>query len=324
METPAISENTKHQSSSHQSPKSTCRELHSDVTCKHCYPEIHSTPNLGSSGPSQEESTKISKNNTTSFHIGSNEELDKEDDDPLEDISNLVINEANSVRKVETDSENKSDDSDSEDEQVRSRTPLLARHSSLEQKSKNNGGSQQGSGLKKEGETVNQCKRVSFSTRSLDGSQHYYHQHHKGRSKQYDISKDRDIRHGKEKRRKNSGNRRNSDVRAESGVQKRSESASEVRSGNDNRADEEEFNPGTSNSVSASADNVEDSSTTEKRFALVPQNDSMIGWNQAGGPFPSQWLFQAVNVAVKAITSSMTGSSAMIGSSGGNFSYFIF
>lgn len=33
----------------------------------------------------------------------------------------------------------------------------------------------------------------------------------------------------------------------------------------------------------------------EKRFALVPAEESLVGWNQSGGPFTSQWLFQAVN-----------------------------
>jgi len=33
----------------------------------------------------------------------------------------------------------------------------------------------------------------------------------------------------------------------------------------------------------------------DKKFALVPSEESLVGWNQSGGPFTSQWLFQAVN-----------------------------
>lgn len=193
-----------------------------------------------------------------------------------------------------SESDSKSD-SESEDEHTRSRTPLLARHSSLEQKSSKEQALAQRD-LQKKPDGSSHCKRVSFSTRSLDGSQHYYHQHQKGRSKQYDISKDRDNRLGKEKRRKNSYSR-NTDVRPSKQMYQRSESAAEVR--NNLQYPSEETVPHVPASVSA--DNVEESSMTEKRFALVPQNDSMVGWNLAGGPFQHQWMFQAVNVAVKAI-----------------------
>lgn len=86
----------------------------------------------------------------------------------------------------------------------------------------------------------------------------------------------------------------------------RSESAAEVRNNLSQCSGLDKAIASVPSSVSA--DNVEESSLTEKRFALVPQNDSLVGWNLAGGPFSSQWMFQAVNVAVKAISNSMGGS----------------
>ncbi|XP_021944333.1 pecanex-like protein 1 isoform X3 [Folsomia candida] len=249
------------------------------------------------------------------FQIGSKEEVGNNIDEVNneqqqrlgKDKNNKI---ASSIQR--SDSESKSE-SESDDEHVRSRTPLLQRHCSLEQKSSKE---QIPLSLTKERDDNNisdtaasHCKRVSFSTRSLDGSQHYYHQHHKGRSKLDAISKDRDNRLGKEKRRKNiHPHNRSSDVRSSKQMYQRSESAAEVRnnlsqycSGLDKEI--------SSVPASVSADNVEESSLTEKRFALVPQNDSLVGWNLAGGPFFSgQWMFQAVNVAVKAISTSMGGS----------------
>lgn len=228
-----------------------------------------STPTLGS----QSEPTKAT------FRIGSSEEVsnsvegkDPDATSPMEDVPES--------------------DSDTGDEQVRCRTPLLARHSSLEQKYSNPSVENSNRKVEGGGPGQTQAKRVSFSTRSLDGSQHYYRPHHKGRSKQYDISKDRDNRVvEKDKRRKHgtSEERRHAYLRSESAV--------EVGEG---VAGDAAFGVPTS----ASSNNVEETSLTEKRFALVPQNDSMVGWNLPGGPFSSQWMFQAVNVSVKPLDGS--------------------
>jgi hypothetical protein len=314
-----------------------CLGIHSIPSCDNCCVEQRSASGLllNSSGETQENS-KSSK--STSFRIGgSNEDLDNDydNDSATEDTSHNVSRPTNgsALKTLESDSNNKTEDSEeSEDEQERSRTPLLARHSSLEQKSKSSGSfsSHQNPGIKKDldGNSngpggTSHCKRVSFSTRSLDGSQHYYHQHHKGRNKQYDISKDRDNRHGRDKKRK-TGHRRSSDPKigtsADANV---SESGDEVSGGGDLSQNDICANTMGSYcgsmgddvaSTSVSAPNIDEDkdSPMEKRFALVPQSDSMIGGNLAGGPFPSQWLFQAVNVAVKAIASSMTGSNGNI------------
>jgi len=298
---------------------------------------------LNSAGKIQE-SNESNSSRKSSFHIGegeggvlSNEDSANEydNDSTVEDKAVIQSSgDAEGSLKIEVvdESNNKTEESeDTDDEQVRSRTPLLARHnSSLEQKSQSSGSfsshHHQNSGLKKDAEGSrsvggasvgpSHCKRVSFSTRSLDGSQHYYHQHnHKGRHKQYDISKDRDNRHGRERKRKN---RRSSDTKLSSNSVDSADEASEV-----DRCGERCVNDTSNNSMgsycgvsgndvastSVSAPNIDEdseSSPIEKRFALVPQRDSLIGGNLAGGPFPSQWLFQAVNVAVKAIASSMT------------------
>lgn len=139
-----------------------------------------------------ESSFQLEKPNESSkpiFQIGSNEQVDNNTGEELnpDDSANQCTL---STPMQCSDSDSKSD-SASEDEQVRSRTPLLARHSSLEKKSSskelslNKNKEKEGTGVNEAGH----CKRVSFSTRSLDGSQHYYHQQHKGRTKQYDISK---------------------------------------------------------------------------------------------------------------------------------------
>lgn len=152
-----------------------------------------------------------------------------------------------------------SDASDSDsDDHARSRTPLLARHSSnnSEPKSKNS---------RKEDDTeTSSMKKFALASRSLD----------------------------------------------EEKCNRCCESSAQCRDNVDGAA-----NSGSIKEISVEVDKslcphaIDDENilpesgvVNERRFVLVPQDDSMTGWNSAGGPFASQWLFQAVNVAVKAIT----------------------
>lgn len=287
---------------------------------------------------------------------------DDDDDDPLQDISDIQLyivsksasdansgaakpEDGNCELKTKTSSTVISDvsESDSEDDQTRSRTPLLARHSSLEQKQKVSCTTSDSQVRRRDEISITNSsghKRVSFSTRSLDGQSSERqkvgkkHRSHGGKpSEARPGSQD----HGRKSRKDGSKSvvGTNSNIgKSVSGVHMSPDSPS--RSGSKPHSkglQHSSSNDTNDESIQHSKEMVADdgiahspdSASNERRFVLVPQNDSMVGWNQAGGPFPSQWLFQAVNVAVKKFTSTMQPPGS---STGGtvvelNYSFFL-
>lgn len=270
---------------------------------------------------------------------------DEEDDDPLQDISDIqlciVKSASDSKAGVERTNEsselknnnnnNKSSntvisdvsESDSEDDQTRSRTPLLARHSSLEQKQKvsctSSDGQTRGRGDEGSMNSSNGHKRVSFSTRSLDGHGGDSHSSRKRNRPQGGKSKGMD--HHRKSRKgvlidSTNFGKSTSGGSISSAFSPCASSSTHAICKQNSEGQEDLSNQSESfcrekESLDASIEetmnnvNTDDPSSSERRFVLAPQNDSMVGWNQAGGPFPSQWLFQAVNVAVKKFTCSM-------------------
>ncbi|ODM97119.1 Pecanex-like protein 1 [Orchesella cincta] len=271
----------------------------------------------------------------------------EEEDDPLPDISDIHMyvpkgaaggringkadNECSELKsKSNTVISDASESDGEEDDQTRSRTPLLARHCSLEQKHKVSCTSSDGQTRRRDDHNMNTTsghKRVSFSTGSLDGGHNGQStaKRHRGRNREHcsrvDNDQRRSDRHGVAR---HSTNSRQFMGKSVSGGNI-SSTISSYPSSNPTLAKSDSLDKSLQQSIvehemgaAGGGDGMEeivgggedgtednDSISNERRFVLVPQNDSMVGWNQAGGPFTSQWLFQAVNVAVKAFTSTM-------------------
>lgn len=212
-------------------------------------------------------------------------------------------------------------ESDSEDDQTRSRTPLLARHSSLEQKQKVSCTSSDGQ-ARRRGEEGNMSsgssghKRVSFSTRSLDGGHSSDNYRSSGGSRKRQKTRDSD-HHRKGSRKCSLTDSTNLGKSTSGGsistafspcatsstqamARICSDGLEEISQQNDSNI--QVLDESVEDGLSGARDNA---AANERRFVLAPQNDSLVGENLAGGPFPSQWLFQAVNVAVKKLASSM-------------------
>lgn len=294
-------------------------------------------------GHIQHENSQDQYNNNSNSNPPSE---DEEDDDPLQDISDIQlcvvksssdlkagVERTNESSELKNNNNNKSSntvisdvsESDSEDDQTRSRTPLLARHSSLEQKQKvsctSSDGQTRGRGDEGSMNSSNGHKRVSFSTRSLDGHGGDSHSNRKRNRPQGGKSKGMDHHHHRKSRKgvlidstnfgkSTSGGSISSNFSpcassSTNAICKQNSEGQEDLSNQSESFSREKESLDVSNEETVNTVSTDDPSSSERRFVLAPQNDSMVGWNQAGGPFPSQWLFQAVNVAVKKFTSSM-------------------
>jgi hypothetical protein len=187
-----------------------------------------------------------------------------------------------SKRRMESESEEEDDESD---EGIRCRTPLLSRNVGAKQDAPSSVPSLSNTRARNNNAADGRHKKVSFKARSLDGS---------GPTRILEAS----IPDSSTKKIKkiNSAGRQN--LSAEGGEQ-------EAGASHDTKEDEDIENVFLSPSESSDGQ-------LGKRFALVPAEESLVGWNQSGGPFTSQWLFQAVNPGVEALLNDISKGSPVI------------
>lgn len=211
------------------------------------------------------------------------------------DMPALSLKDSKIDSKATSSTESESDG----DEQTRSRTPLLARHGSLEKgneaKIKEPVNATEGVlGIRSQDKARN--KRVSFSSRSLDDSDSNRNKNSGNKKKSGPRSVESLERRAKKRHSDSSMLRSNSS--APSGKTRKKREFTDNRKQDFGSKTEGYFSPElyrVSDIESEDGDEIK-----EKKFILVPQTESLVGWNQAGGPFTSQWLFQAVNVAANA------------------------
>jgi len=176
-------------------------------------------------------------------------------------------------RKSEITSDSDDNDDDS-DEGVRCRTPLLGRSGGITDKQEPPKSVPSLSKIKSNStsESERHNKKVTFKTRSLDGG---------SGNRILETSLCPKLKGGETK------NNAMQDLRNEND---RDQQLGTIQSDSEPTKQEVEENA----PVNANA-TKDKSRNNDKICSLIPTQESLLGWNQSGGPFTSQWLFQAVS-----------------------------